>query len=84
MSIRSDYPCNEAINDLEVFFRKHIANAKELQRFLDYLVQFKAAGRVSFRFLHEELMAYRKTNSDYFPFSDEERKMIDELSHFWG
>lgn len=84
MSRRSDYPCNEAIQDLEVFFRQHIMEPNELQKFLEYLVECKVASRIGFRFLHEKLMIYRKTYSDYFPFSDDEREMIDDLFHFWG
>lgn len=84
MSLRVDYINDDALNDLEVFFKKHIKDSHELQRFLSYLNECRKEKRIGFRFIHEELMKYRKSNSDYFPFSEEERKMIEDLFHFWG
>lgn len=84
MNQRSNYPINDAIDDLEKFFRKNISSSDELQKFLVYLEKSKSENRLAFRFVHEELMKYRKKNSDYFLFSDEERKMIDDLLYFWG
>ena len=84
MSLGFDYPCGEAINDLQVFLKRHIRDVNELNRFLDYLTECKNAGRIGFRFVHEELMKYREKYSDYFLFDSKERQMIDELFHFWG
>jgi len=84
MTERTDYPCNKALDDLEIFFKSHIRDPSELHRFLGYLDQCRKEGRIGFRFIHTELMNYRKTNSDYFPFSESERKMIDDLLYFWG
>lgn len=84
MNDREDYLFDDAINDLEVFFRKHITYNNELCRFIEYLNDCKEVQRIGFRFLHEELMAYRMRYSDYFTFSEKERKMIQDLFYFWG
>lgn len=84
MSQRTHYPCDQALDDLDTFFRKHIADTAELKRFLEYIDECRRAGRIGFRFIHSELMNYRKKNSDYFSFSDEEREMIDDLLYFWA
>lgn len=84
MTLRVDYKCDDALNDLEVFFKKHIKDNNELQLFLNYLNECRKEKRVGFRFIHKELMKYRKSNSDYFLFTEEERKMIDDLFYFWG
>jgi len=81
---RNNYPCSEAVDDLESFFRKHISIDSDLKRFLNILEDFRKEGRVSYRFIQSELMEYRKINSDYFSFSDDERQMFDDLSYFWG
>ena len=84
MNQRTDYPCNQALDDLEAFFYRHIQDPSELQRFLGYLDECRKEARMGFRFIHTELMNYRKNHSDYFPFTDDERKMIDELLYFWA
>jgi hypothetical protein len=84
MSQSADYPLNKALFDLEVFFRKHITRPDELKKFLGYLDECKDEGQIGFRFIHEELMNYRKKYSDYFPFTDSERQMMDDLLYFFG
>jgi hypothetical protein len=84
VNLRKEYICNDALKDLEVFFKKHVKNQQELEKFLNYLDECRNEQRIGFRFIHEELMQYRESNSDYFSFSEEERKMVDDLFHFWG
>lgn len=84
MNITTDYPITEAINDLENFLKSKIKNQDELTGFMKYLEQCKASQNLGFRYIHEELMKYRKTHSDYFSYSEAERKMIDKLFYYWG
>ncbi|WP_119968666.1 hypothetical protein [Shewanella japonica] len=84
MNTRIDYKLDDALNDLEVFFKAHIKRKSELEKFLSYLDESRKAKRISFRFIHQELISYRSKESDFFPFSDEERKMIEDLFYFWG
>jgi len=84
MSTNNDYPCNKAIDDLEQFLKKHIKDQRSLKDFLSYLSKCRASQKLGFRYLHEEIMSYRKEHSDYFLYSELERKMIDDLMHFWG
>ncbi|AWF82448.1 hypothetical protein BTJ40_17375 [Microbulbifer sp. A4B17] len=84
MSNRKDYPYNEAIDDLEIFFKKNIKNQESCRKFLDYLGVCRKNKRLGFRYVHEELMKYRKEYSDYFMYTPEEREMIDDLLYFWG
>lgn len=84
MSNRSDYPCLEALNDLKVFFRTHIKDKATLDELIDYLGECQKENRIGFRYIHERLMKYRKDFSDYFPFSEAEKGMIDDLFYFWG
>lgn len=84
MSSRADYPCKKALEDLEVFFKAHIRDKSTLDDLLDHLDACKVANRIGFKYIHERLMKYRKDFSDYFPFSDDEKEMIDDLFYFWG
>ncbi len=84
MTKRSDYPCHEALNDLQTFFNAHITDQLELRKFSDLLKNCKSSNRVAFRHIHQELMNYRKEKSDYFPFSEQEKEMIEDLLYFWG
>ncbi|WP_096086540.1 hypothetical protein [Agaribacterium haliotis] len=84
MERRSGYPCDEALDDLEVFFKNNISDTQALADLLDHLIECRKAGRLGFRYIHEELMKYRKNHSDCFPFSEAEKQMINDLMHFWG
>jgi hypothetical protein len=84
MSQRSHYPLPDALNDLEAFFRKHVKDSESLNQLLQYLAECRSQGRIGFRYLHEELISYRQRFSDYFPYSGDEKKMIDDLFYFWG
>lgn len=84
MDQRADYLCDQALDDLSMFFKKHIKDPVELKRFLGYLDECRKEGRIGFRFIHTELMNYRKIQGDYFLFSDEEKEMIENLFYFWG
>lgn len=84
MTHRADYPCDEALSDLEIFFNKHIKYPSDLVRFKSYMDECKRARRIGFRFIHSELMRYRKERSDYFIFDPDEKKMIEDLLYFWA
>ncbi len=84
MNIRKDYPYNDALDDLERFFKTHIKDPKTLTNFLECLSKCRINQTVSFRYIHEELMAYRKSFSDYFDYSETEDQMIDDLFYFWS
>lgn len=84
MSNRKDYPCDEAIDGLECFFKKNIKNQVSLDDLLAYLELCRKNKRLGFRYVHEELMKYRKEFSDYFEYTPKEREMIDDLFYFWG
>jgi hypothetical protein len=81
---RNDYPVDEAISDLEFFFKKNIKDFSTLNELLEHLQTCKDANRIGFRYIHERLMKYRKDSADYFLFSDSEKKMIDDLFYFFG
>ena len=85
MPQKKDYSSyTDALDDLQVFVRKHIKVENEKDELLNYLEECRKSKMVSFRYIYEEIMKYRKEHSDYSKFSDEERKMIDDLFHFWG
>jgi hypothetical protein len=84
MTQRSDYPLEQALSDLEMFFSKRIKNTSDLDKFTAHIEDCRSAKKIGFRFIHEELMKYRKNNSDYFYLDSKERQMIDDLLCFWG
>lgn len=83
-AIRTDYPCGEALDDLEIFIKAHIKDHVMRQELVAHLDECRNIGRLGFRYIHEEIMKYRKDFSDYFVFTEDERKMIDDLFYFWG
>ena len=85
MPKKKDYSSySDALDDLQTFINKHINADKKKSELSEYLEECRKSKTVSFRYIHEEIMKYRKEYSDYSRFSDEERKMIDDLFHFWG
>lgn len=84
MVTRSDYPYQEAISDLEIFFKSHIKDDKTLQELLNHLNECKRSNQVDFRCIYERFMKYRKDFSDYSTFSKKEKDMIEDLFYFWG
>lgn len=81
---RTDYPCDEALDDLATFIKAHIKDTVIRQELVDHLNECRNVGRLRFRYIHEEIMKYRKNFSDYFAFTEDERKMVDDLFYFWG
>lgn len=83
MSSRIDYPLDNALRDLEKFFKAHIKDKNSRESLLDYLETCKKSNKLGFRYLHEALMKYRRDFSDYFEYSESEKQMIDDLFYFW-
>jgi len=84
LTVRDSYPYDEAVNDLEIFFKKNIKDAGALDDLLNYLDKCRQSQSVSFRYIHERLMRYRKDFSDYFEYTEDEDRMIDALFYFWS
>ncbi|MCX2831880.1 hypothetical protein [Microbulbifer thermotolerans] len=84
MATRPDYPYQEAILDLENFFKSHIKDDQTLHELLNHLDECKLNNQVDFRYIHERFMKYRKDFSDYSTFSKKEKDMIEDLFYFWG
>ena len=84
MNSRADYPCGIALDDLDIFLRAHIKDPDTLNDLINHLNDCRNANRLGFRYIHERIMKYRKDFSDYFPFSQTEKAMIDDLFYFWG
>ncbi len=82
--LRKDYPYNVALDDLETFIIKHVNNCKERKNFLDYFKLCRQEESLSFRYIHQEYMSYRKKTSHYSSHTQEEKEMIEDLFHFWG
>lgn len=81
--MRENYPYNEALDDLTIFFKKHIKDEIFLKKMLLVLDQSRERKTVPIRGIHEEFMQYRKKNTDYFSFSNDETKMWDDLLGIW-
>lgn len=81
--MRSDYPYDEALNDLFSFFTFH---AEEINphKILDALEKSRYLKTVPIRVIHQKFMDIRKTNSCYFPLTTKEKEMWDDLFRFWG
>lgn len=84
MSNRQSYSYSEAIDDLDVFINKYVQDQKSKDELLEYLALCRTNKTVTFRYIHEEIMNYRKKFSDYRKFTVSEMKMIEDLMHFWG
>lgn len=82
--MRSDYPYNEALDALIVFFCKRVKNDAAKKKLLDYLEECRKEKTVTFRYIHEQYMAYRKENADYEELTENEKELFDDLFHFWG
>lgn len=84
MSNRSNYPYLEAIQDIRDFVEKYVIDMDEKKEIIDYLGICEKNKTVTFRYIHELIMNYRKRFDDYRVFSQSESKMIEDLMHFWG
>jgi hypothetical protein len=82
--MRKDYPFNEALDDLTVFFESHIKDEKFKKNLMEYIELCRKEKTVTMRSIHEEFFNYRKDSSDYSSFSEKEKEMLDDLFHFWG
>jgi len=84
MSLRIDYPYDEAVNDLRVFFDNRIIHSDvkaELNRELDASLKRKT---VPMRYLFDQFIRYTNEHKLFDPYTNEEEKLINELLHFWG
>lgn len=84
MKLRRDYPYNQAIDDFAVFLSRVVKDKSVLEEFTCILVDARKRHTFPIRGLHNKLMSYRRDSSDYTPFTEEEREMIEDLMHFWG
>lgn len=84
MSSRTDYPYDEALDDLEALVGKYVSDSTTNKELMDYLKLCRSNKTVTFRYIHEQIMNYRKEFSDYRKFDESESEMISDLMHFWG
>lgn len=84
MALRTDYPYDEALDDITDFIERRVKNAKSKQEILDYLKKCRQGKTVTFRYIHEQYIKYANENQDYLPISEQDNNMIDDLFHFWG
>lgn len=83
MSSRTNYPHNEALDDLVVLVGKYVSDSAAKKELMDYLELCRSSKTVAFRYIHEQIMNYRKEFSDYRKFNESESEMISDLMHFW-
>ena len=84
MQLRSDYPYDEALEDITDFFNRRVKDESTKSELFELLEKCRKAKRVSFRNIHNQYIKYTNDKKDYAPLSDEDKKMIDDLFHFWG
>ncbi|MGF1725255.1 hypothetical protein [Photobacterium nomapromontoriensis] len=84
MGMRNDYPYQEAISDLEKIFDKSISDKKVRREMQDLLDKCREKKSVPMRYIYEKFIKYRRDTSDFTDASDEDKKTIDDLFHFWG
>ena len=84
MKLRKNYPYDLAIDDFSAFLDRVVRDTEALKEFKNILDDAGERKTFPMRGLHEKLMSYRKNNSDYTTFIDQEREMIEDLMHFWG
>lgn len=84
MVLRSDYPFDNALDDLKKFFNRRVKNDVAKKELLDYLEECRKEKTVTFRYIHEQYVKYTNDNKDYEALLDSDKKMIDDLFHFWG
>ena len=78
-----DCPYDEILNELERFFIQHVKDRQTLDELLQNIVNCRGRKTVSMRYFDTVFMNYRKTFSDYFIFTENEREMYDKALHFW-
>lgn len=81
--MREDYPYNEALDDLIIFFKKHIKKQDILNELMDLINGCREEKMVSIRAIYETYSKYRKNYNDKFPCSPEEDQMWKDLLYFW-
>ncbi len=84
MDLRTDYPCDEAVNDLRVFFLNHISDEKVRAEFNELLDEALESKSLPMRHINHKFFEYRKENNSYTRFSADERSMMEDLMHFWA
>jgi hypothetical protein len=82
--MRECYPYLEALNDLSVFFEKHVKDESCLDELRTLLSICKDDESVAAREFNNLYFAYRKEFQDYSKFTKNEELMWDDLMHFWG
>lgn len=84
MGLRNDYPYDEALDDIEDFFNRRVKDESSKSQLIELLGKCRPAKRVPFRHIHNEYIKYTNEKKDYAPLSEDDKKMIDDLFHFWG
>mgnify|MGYP000492079612 CR=1 FL=1 len=84
MTLRTDYPFDEALYDINDFINRRINNKNTKRELMDYLGKCRKGKIVSFRYIYEQYIKYTNDYTDFSPLSDDDKDMIDDLFHFWG
>ena len=83
MSLRNEYPYDEALNDFENFIEKQVIHQHIKNEFNEIINSARQDKTVPMRGLQVKLMKYRKEYCLYTKFTSQEREMMDNLIHFW-
>ncbi|MAZ87638.1 MAG: hypothetical protein CL693_08330 [Cellvibrionaceae bacterium] len=84
MALRTDYPYDEALSDIENLFRRTVKDEASRKDLLNYIEKCKKQKTVTFRHIHEKYVKYTNDYKDYPTLSSKDKEMIDDLFHFWG
>lgn len=84
MSLRKDYPYNEALDDLEEFINKHVVHEEHRNVLLEIINESRHRKTVPMRGIHEKFIEYVREYKINSALLSDEAEMIDELMHFWG
>ncbi len=84
MSLRDDYPYDEAITDLEKIFDKTISDPCFRQEMQITLDKCRQAQSIPIRSIFERFIVYRKKTGDLTDLPQKDKELIDDLFHFWG
>lgn len=79
-----DYPYDQALSDLTIFFRRKIKNREALDELLATIDSCRQRKTVSIKAIDQLYLSYQKKYDDYTPLSDSEKEMWNNPFFIWG
>lgn len=81
--MKDNYSYTQALDDIELFLRKHIKEQSELNTFIKILNDCRSRKTVPVRGVQQLFADYCKKYENFFTYSKDEKEMWDDLFYFW-